>query len=103
MQLLFRDEVLLENFLYQDRDANRFELDVWLPHSKIAFEYQGEQHYHNLEQIFGKTNRLSSYIARDQRKMTVLKEEISLVTVPCWWDGSLDSLKSILSESDISV
>lgn len=75
------------------------ELDIWVPTIKTAFEYQGEQHYHSLENIFGASGKLDLSTLRDQRKIQRCNElGITLVIVPCWWDEARESLEAVIAE-----
>eukprot|EP01114_Cavostelium_apophysatum_P005575 TRINITY_DN16765_c0_g1_i1.p1 TRINITY_DN16765_c0_g1~~TRINITY_DN16765_c0_g1_i1.p1 ORF type:complete len:534 (-),score=82.26 TRINITY_DN16765_c0_g1_i1:2-1603(-) len=66
---------------------SNFSLDVAVPELKLAFEYQGEQHYQDLT-FTGKAQR-----QRDQRKRDLLKSEgITLIEVPYWRDRLIGSL-----------
>lgn len=77
------------------------ELDIWIPERQIAFEYQGQQHYHDMEE-FTKIRKTQSP-AKDMEKNLKCKQNgIHLVSVPYWWDSSLASLKEILKEENVS-
>lgn len=81
----------------------KVELDVWVPKLKLAFEYQGEQHYHNLESSFGYHNSLSVYTKRDEEKILQCEQiGVTLVSVPYWWDSTDASLIEIMQESGVS-
>eukprot|EP01126_Amoeba_proteus_P037688 TRINITY_DN389_c0_g1_i5.p2 TRINITY_DN389_c0_g1~~TRINITY_DN389_c0_g1_i5.p2 ORF type:complete len:163 (+),score=24.26 TRINITY_DN389_c0_g1_i5:766-1254(+) len=74
------------------------ELDIYLPNLQLAFEYQGEQHYHDLERIFGKTYSLGRLLFRDHKKKECSnKFGINLITVPYWWDHEELSLREIIT------
>lgn len=80
------------------------ELDIWLPEEKLAFEYQGEQHYHSLEKAFGDLASLSPYTERDEKKLQRCSTVgISLIIIPYWWDGSMPSLLEILRLAEMDV
>lgn len=50
-------------------------------------------------EAFGPSGNLVTYTARDTQKKTECEKlGITLVTVPYWWDSSLDSLQSVVSE-----
>lgn len=79
-------------------EGNRkMELDIWIPKHSIAFEYQGEQHYHkNLEAPFDEG--LPSFEARDEAKRRQCFESgITIFYVPYWWDSDLSSLTAIIN------
>jgi len=60
-----------------------------MPHSKLALEYPGEQHYREIF-YFG---RHSIQAQRDLQKIAACKRAgITLVHVPHWWNGSSKSL-----------
>lgn len=72
------------------------ELDIWVPGYNLAIEYQGEQHYHNLQQM--SSSLALSYHERDKLKEEKCKDlNIRLVVVPYWWDQSLESLKELMN------
>lgn len=79
--------------------SHKLQLDVWLPEKNLAFEYQGEQHYHNMSLAFGSSGDLVSYVARDfQKQAKCRKLGIELIVVPYWWDTTVDSLRAITHE-----
>mmetsp|Transcript_10792 Transcript_10792/g.44229 ORF Transcript_10792/g.44229 Transcript_10792/m.44229 type:complete len:426 (+) Transcript_10792:100-1377(+) len=68
-------------------------LDVYIPEVRLAVEYNGEQHYHEVP-IFGP---LEVTQRRDREKATACEElGIRLFVVPYWWDGRLDSFLASL-------
>lgn len=80
------------------------ELDVWLPEKRIAFEYQGEQHFHDLVYLFGRGGDCEAYSKRDEIKRTKCSElGISIVSVPYWWDNEKDSLTDLIRETGIPL
>eukprot|EP01127_Copromyxa_protea_P022878 TRINITY_DN8428_c0_g1_i2.p1 TRINITY_DN8428_c0_g1~~TRINITY_DN8428_c0_g1_i2.p1 ORF type:complete len:558 (+),score=118.95 TRINITY_DN8428_c0_g1_i2:207-1676(+) len=86
------------DLVWKNSRAN-IELDLWFPHLKMAFEYQGEQHYHQYVDVFGLGSELQSYLERDNYKLQASKDiGITTITVPYWWDEELDSLRDIIKE-----
>ena len=64
-------------------------MDIFLPNEKLAFEYQGEHHYHDLYSM----GSLWQQIQRDKEKKEICKQNgITLIEIPYWWDKQLSSL-----------
>jgi len=77
--------------------TNPVELDVYVPELGIALEFQGEQHYINIEPFGMKSGAIR---AKDVAKYNKCKNVgISLISVPYFWDGSLPSLIRIILNS----
>lgn len=76
------------------------ELDFYLPSVKLAFEYQGDQHF---EQTF--RGDVQNQMERDNVKRQLCKQlGISLIEIPYWWKSNnafpklLASINKQLSE-----
>eukprot|EP01127_Copromyxa_protea_P020016 TRINITY_DN6614_c0_g1_i2.p1 TRINITY_DN6614_c0_g1~~TRINITY_DN6614_c0_g1_i2.p1 ORF type:complete len:524 (+),score=59.77 TRINITY_DN6614_c0_g1_i2:3-1574(+) len=70
LQAKFSD-TLVENYYHPAlnwENGGKMELDICIPEKNIAFEYQGEQHYHDFSQAFGTRNSLVQYSHRDLQK-----------------------------------
>lgn len=87
--------------LFFSHSGKNLELDVFLPSTNIAFEFQGKQHY------TGETNG-TSFVGfeqqhRDDEKQRLCHDAgIRLVRVPYWWDGTKDSLATTLIDYGVS-
>eukprot|EP01118_Nematostelium_gracile_P001357 TRINITY_DN11397_c0_g1_i1.p1 TRINITY_DN11397_c0_g1~~TRINITY_DN11397_c0_g1_i1.p1 ORF type:complete len:331 (-),score=79.96 TRINITY_DN11397_c0_g1_i1:3-995(-) len=90
---LFPSSEISENFRdhnFIGKNGRELELDIYLPKEKIAFEYQGEMHYHG---IFGDISREKL----DQEKRQLCSTlSITLIEIPYWWDSQIDSLKQTI-------
>eukprot|EP01118_Nematostelium_gracile_P001159 TRINITY_DN1119_c0_g3_i1.p1 TRINITY_DN1119_c0_g3~~TRINITY_DN1119_c0_g3_i1.p1 ORF type:complete len:421 (+),score=92.33 TRINITY_DN1119_c0_g3_i1:78-1340(+) len=90
---LFPDCDVRENYRHPELKSNEtnyeLELDIFIPKLKIAFEYQGEGHFHDIY-VIGNMNKVRG---RDQLKRDMCQQKgITLVEIPYWWDFQLESL-----------
>jgi len=68
------------------------EFDIFIPSLSIAFEYQGEQHYSEVECMI-----TTDIALRDKEKQDVCKEAgVTLIEIPYWWNFSRDSLAATI-------
>lgn len=65
------------------------QLDIFLPGLSLAFEYQGEQHYHDIE-VFGPSKQYSDKDLEKRAEFT--RNGIAIIEIPYWWDTKEDSL-----------
>lgn len=105
LSVLLRDiyggeSIIVENYSHPRllwQGNSRMEIDLWMPQHNLGLEYQGEQHYHELEHF--KTNdKIQSYRKDKQKLDACQRENIALVTVPYWWDQERESLRLIMDE-----
>jgi len=76
-------------------ERRALELDIYFPQLQLAFEYNGQQHYHDVG-FFGP---VEVYRRRDQLKRELCRAQgIRLVTLPYWWDERLESLAATIEE-----
>ena len=68
---IFPNEYIIRH--YRPEWLDGLELDIYLPSQRIAFEYQGQQHYHPIR-IWGGEAGLVQLQARDRRKMERCEE-----------------------------
>eukprot|EP00026_Physarum_polycephalum_P002272 Phypoly_transcript_02278.p1 GENE.Phypoly_transcript_02278~~Phypoly_transcript_02278.p1 ORF type:complete len:919 (+),score=129.98 Phypoly_transcript_02278:81-2837(+) len=85
-----RDEAKIKNKL----SDHFFEVDLWVPSLNLGFEFQDDYHfittwyYHRARDCISMRDTL--------KRETVLRNGITLVQIPCWWDGSINSLQATL-------
>ena len=69
------------------------ELDIYLPKEKLAFEYQGEQHYHD---IYAVGNQWRQRERDGEKKRACEEHGITLIEIPYWWDEQGSSLMATI-------
>jgi len=99
VQKAFPDCEVVEEYLHEDlsrKSGRAIELDVFVPARQIAFEYQGEHHFQDSPGIG--SGFIELHQQRDNEKAELCKQQgIQLVTVPYWWDKSLESLQDLMN------
>jgi hypothetical protein len=71
------------------------ELDIFLPNERLAFEYQGQHHYAD---VYGLGNYWDRMRRDTEKKNTCKESGITLIEIPFWWDGSLESLAATINQ-----
>ena len=71
------------------------ELDIYLPKEKIAFEYQGEGHYHD---IYTLGNRWVQRQRDEEKRIACRDIGITLIEIPYWWNFEKSSLIATIHE-----
>jgi len=81
LQSLFPNEEILENYFHDEirmpSSGQPLQLDVYLQNSNLAFEYQGPQHYEQLN-VFGDASEL---MARDHEKKSLCVSSITFAFI----------------------
>ena len=79
------------------------ELDVFVPHAKLALEYQGQQHYEPVE-LWGGQEALEAQQKRDALKAARCKQE-GVVLLEVRFDDPLthDFLESLIQVAGVEV
>eukprot|EP00026_Physarum_polycephalum_P002270 Phypoly_transcript_02276.p1 GENE.Phypoly_transcript_02276~~Phypoly_transcript_02276.p1 ORF type:complete len:794 (+),score=74.23 Phypoly_transcript_02276:119-2500(+) len=81
-------------FKYSSEDTHYLELDVWFPKLNICFEFQDNYHY--LTTWYSQQSLLQIQHNDDIKKDKIQRTGMSLVVIPCWWDGNIGSLQSTI-------
>lgn len=69
------------------------ELDAFIPTLGLAFEYQGEHHYHD---IYALGNKWSQKMKDDEKKTACEEKGITLIEIPFWWNRERSSLMATI-------
>lgn len=79
--------------LVHSDSLKNMQLDFFIPSLKLAFEYQGKQHYQNSFRFQENLQQKK----RDEEKKTLCKDlGIKLIEIPYWWYGSTRALVSTI-------
>jgi hypothetical protein len=63
--------------------------EIFIPSLSLAFEYQGEGHYHSLSVYGSHSNRLKVDL---KKQLAASASGITLIQIPFWWDQTPESL-----------
>ena len=73
-------------------------MDLFLPVDKLAFEYQGEQHFQDVYRI----GYLWQKQRKDDEKRKICgRDGIKLIEIPYWWDRTMSSLVATIHQHSI--
>jgi hypothetical protein len=100
--IFVHEEVLFDfrhpELIFSDSGA-RMELDIWLPRLKLAFEYQGEQHFPDFYSGLFSDPDLPK---RDEEKRKACLElGVKLIEIDYRWDKSRGLVEQILDENSL--
>jgi DNA ligase-1 len=102
MRQLLPHDTIVEDYrghsVLKRKETNRnIELDIWIERYNLALEYQGEQHYTEIPGSLFRDLKEQQMI--DNQKMALCHMNgITLVPIPYWWDGKIESLLSTLHQ-----
>ena len=99
IQKIFPGEEIVEDYYHSEisrQSGFPVQFDVYLVDRKIAFEYQGEQHYEDIPSTF---SPIEIYQHRDFEKQNLCNQfGIQLISIPYWWDKTLYSLQKTIDD-----
>ena len=77
---------------------DRLELDIFLPDLKLAFEYQGQQHFHAIK-AWGGEKALKDLQERDKKKAHLCHQNgITLITIDYTEPLTDEYLRHVISQ-----
>jgi len=107
---LFPREKIKHNYKHETmrftKTNRKMELDIFIPSLKLAFEYQGEQHFDTFWQgtfELGENQSLEANQNRDKEKRNACNNHgITLIEIDYKWDKTSQFVEKILVERDIT-
>eukprot|EP01118_Nematostelium_gracile_P014723 TRINITY_DN5803_c0_g1_i1.p1 TRINITY_DN5803_c0_g1~~TRINITY_DN5803_c0_g1_i1.p1 ORF type:complete len:422 (-),score=70.29 TRINITY_DN5803_c0_g1_i1:16-1281(-) len=96
VQQLFPSSEIKENFWDPSictKTGRTLELDIFLPKEKLALEYQGEGHFH---EIYADGDSSRKKTNDNRKRLSCQQVGITLVQVPYWWDQTLTTLSETI-------
>jgi hypothetical protein len=111
LHILYPNTDILEDFrnpdMLYEKTGFPMELDLYIPQFKLAFEYQGLQHYEAVEIFHTNLIDRNRRDAEKKEKCALTgscplhffckkKLGITLIPVPYWWDHKLESLNATI-------
>ena len=99
LQKLFPGEEIIEDYFHPEisrKSGYHVQFDVFLVNKKIAFEYNGIQHYEDIPSAFA---AIEMFQYRDNEKEILCSDfGIKLIVIPYWWDNKIDSLQKTINQ-----
>ena len=97
---LYPEHIVKYNYLHPDMrfsgSDSKMELDVFLPEPGLAFEYQGEQHFHPIQYYGGEKTLKTTQIRDAEKRLACAAKNITLIEVPYTWDRSEAELQQMI-------
>jgi hypothetical protein len=97
IKLLFPDDQVELCFkhptLVFPRSSRKMEFDVFLPKLSLAFEYQGQQHFH---QHFFFGSQRDQQLRDSEKREACASSSITLFEIPFWWNNQTSSLAATI-------
>ena len=101
-------ESAFPSWLVNPRTGRRLQLDGYSPGLRIAFEYQGAQHYKKVPRYHRGKNDLETLQQRDRYKVaTCLEHGVALLVIPTFPDGfsietGITSIQHVITTAELT-
>jgi hypothetical protein len=74
------------------------QFDIWIPSMNLAVEYQGSQHYKEMNMEVDDGDIANRFNRDMEKRLACETIGIKLVSVPFWWDWHEKTLANMLLE-----